>query len=49
MLKVAEATGTDIEFVVCDRRSWDGGRKNGGNSLIPNETWEILESSDACL
>lgn len=47
MLKVAEATGTDIEFVVCDAGAgwWE---KNGGNSLIPNETWEILESSDAC-
>ena len=47
MLKVAEAAGTDIEFVMCEAGAgwWE---KNGGNSLIPNETWEILDSSDAC-
>jgi isocitrate dehydrogenase len=47
MLKVAEAAGTEIEFVMCEAGAgwWE---KNGGNSLIPNETWDILDSSDAC-
>lgn len=47
MLKVTEAAGTDIEFVMCEAGAgwWE---KNGGNSLIPNETWEILDGSDAC-
>ncbi len=47
MLKVAEAAGTDVEFVMCEAGAtwWE---KNGGNSLIPNGTWEILDSADAC-
>ncbi|MDK2892865.1 isocitrate/isopropylmalate dehydrogenase family protein [Methanohalophilus sp.] len=47
MLKVVEATGTNVEFVTCEAGAewWE---KNGGNSLIPDETWEILDDSDAC-
>lgn len=47
MLKVANAAGTDVEFVPCEAGAawWE---ENGGNTLIPDETWEILESSDAC-
>jgi Isocitrate/isopropylmalate dehydrogenase len=47
MLKVTEAAGTDAEFVMCEAGAgwWE---KHGGNSLIPDETWEILDSSDAC-
>lgn len=47
MLRTAEATGTDIEFITCDAGAqwWE---KHGGDSLIPDETWDILESTDAC-
>lgn len=47
MLKVAKAAGTDVEFVPCEAGAtwWE---EYGGNSLIPDETWGILESSDAC-
>lgn len=47
MLKVAESAGTDIEFVMCEAGAgwWE---QHGGNSLIPDETWEILDNSDAC-
>ncbi|WP_440956843.1 isocitrate/isopropylmalate dehydrogenase family protein [Methanosarcina sp. Mfa9] len=46
MLKVTEAAGTDVEFVMCEAGAtwWE---MNGGNSLIPDETWDILDSSDA--
>lgn len=47
MFKVMEAAGTDVEFITCDAGAtwWE---QHGGNSLIPDETWEILESSNAC-
>lgn len=47
MFKVMEAAGTDVEFITCDAGAtwWE---QHGGNSLIPDETWEILDSSDAC-
>ncbi|WP_462273558.1 isocitrate/isopropylmalate family dehydrogenase, partial [Methanohalophilus sp.] len=47
MLKVAKAAGTNVEFVPCEAGAgwWE---ENGGNSLIPDETWGILENSNAC-
>ncbi len=46
MLRVVDAAGTDIEFIMCEAGAqwWE---KNGGDSLIPQETWDILSSSDA--
>ncbi|MDD3042811.1 MAG: isocitrate/isopropylmalate dehydrogenase family protein [Methanosarcinaceae archaeon] len=46
MLNVVEAAGTDVEFVMCEAGAgwWE---ENGGNSLIPDETWDILDNSDA--
>ncbi|NJD78658.1 MAG: isocitrate/isopropylmalate dehydrogenase family protein [Candidatus Methanoperedens sp.] len=46
MLRVAEATGTNVEFIMCEAGAeyWE---KHGGDSLVPEETWEILGSSDA--
>lgn len=47
MLKVANAANSNVEFITCDAgASW--WEENGGDSLIPDETWELLESSDAC-
>ncbi|NTV78270.1 MAG: isocitrate/isopropylmalate dehydrogenase family protein, partial [Clostridiales bacterium] len=47
MFKVMEAVGTNVEFTTCDAGAtwWE---QHGGNSLIPDETWDILDSSDAC-
>lgn len=47
MFKVMEAAGTNVEFITCDAGAtwWE---QHGGNSLIPDETWEILDESDAC-
>jgi len=47
MLTVLRATSTETQFVQCDAglEWWE---KNGGSSLIPEETWKILNSSDAC-
>ncbi len=46
MLRVVEAAGTNVEFIMCEAGAqwWE---KNGGDSLIPPETWDILGSSDA--
>ena len=46
MLRVVEAAGTKIEFIMCEAGAqwWE---KNGGDSLIPPETWDILSNSDA--
>ncbi len=46
MLRVVEAAGTNIEFIMCEAGAnwWE---KNGGDSLIPPETWDILDNSDA--
>ncbi len=47
MLMVLRAAGTTAEFIQCDAglEWWE---KNGGTSLVPDETWKILESSTAC-
>ena len=47
MLVVLNAAGTEAEFVQCDAglEWWE---KHGGQSLVPEETWKILESSIAC-
>ena len=47
MLTVLRAAGTKAEFVQCDAglEWWE---KHGGPSLVPEETWKILEDSSAC-
>jgi isocitrate dehydrogenase (NAD+) len=47
MLTVLKAAGTKAEFVRCDA-GLDWWEKHGGPSLVPEETWKILESSDVC-
>ncbi len=46
MLRVVEAAGSNVEFIMCDAGAqwWEA---NGGNSLIPAETWDILSNTDA--
>lgn len=47
MLTVLRATGTKAEFIQCDAglEWWE---KHGGPTLVPEETWKILDSADAC-
>ncbi len=47
MLKVLEVTEPEVEFIPCSAGAewWE---KHGGDSLIPEETWEILKQTDAC-
>ena len=46
MLRVVEAAGTNVEFIMCEAGAqwWE---TNGGDSLIPPQTWDALEKSDA--
>ncbi len=46
VLRVMEAIGTGVEFIVCEAGAqwWE---EHGGGSLIPDETWDILSSTDA--
>ncbi|VVB97516.1 3-isopropylmalate/3-methylmalate dehydrogenase [uncultured archaeon] len=46
MLRVVEAAGTKVEFITCEagEQWWE---ENGGDSLIPQETWDIMEKTDA--
>lgn len=47
MMKVVNAAKTNIEFVPCEAGAgwWE---EHGGNTLIPDETWDVLENADAC-
>lgn len=48
MLKVIEAASADVEFVHCEAGLgwWE---KHGGNSMIPEETWQKLHETSACV
>ena len=47
MLKVFEASKTNVELIPCDAglEWWE---KHGGDTFIPPETWQILENVNAC-
>jgi isocitrate dehydrogenase (NAD+) len=47
MLLVLKASGARADFVACDAGAewWE---KHGGPSMIPEETWRILEDADCC-
>jgi isocitrate dehydrogenase (NAD+) len=47
MLKVIDASGAKARFVACDAGA-DWWEKHGGPSMIPQETWDILEKVDCC-
>ncbi|VVB89602.1 Homoisocitrate dehydrogenase [uncultured archaeon] len=46
MLRVMEAAGTNVEFIMCEAGA-EWWQQHGGDSLIPEETWDILGSTDA--
>lgn len=47
MIAVIKAAGTNVELIPCEAGAtwWEA---HGGDSLIPHETWELLEETDAC-
>lgn len=47
-MKVLTAVETKVNFVECPA-GFEWWRTHGGNSLIPEESWKIIKSSDACL
>lgn len=47
MVKVLKECNSRIELVTCDAGS-EWWQKEGGNSYISAEVWNLLESSDAC-
>lgn len=47
-LKVLKAVGTNIEFLSCDA-GFEWWQTHGGATLIPDESWKIIEAADACL
>jgi isocitrate dehydrogenase (NAD+) len=47
MIKVLKECNSNIELVSCEAGS-DWWEKNGGNSYISPEVWNLLENSDAC-
>ena len=44
---VLDAAKTRVRLVKCDA-GLEWWQKHGGDTFIPNETWKILEKSDAC-
>ncbi len=47
-LKVLKAVGTKINFVECEA-GFEWWQAHGGPKLIPDSSWKIIESADACL
>ncbi len=47
-LKVLKAVGTSVEFIPCEA-GLEWWQTHGGATLIPDESWKIIESADACL
>ena len=47
MISVLKACNSNIDLITCDAGSeWWG--KNGGDSYISDDVWNLLETSDAC-
>ena len=46
MLRVVEAVGTNVEFIQCEAGA-EWWQQHGGDSLVPEDTWEILADTDA--
>ena len=47
-LKVLRAVGTNIEFLSCDA-GFEWWQTHGGATLVPDESWKVIEAADACL
>ncbi len=47
-LKILRAVGTSVDFVPCNA-GFEWWQAHGGPTLIPDESWKIIEGADACL
>ncbi len=47
-LKVLKAVGASVNFVPCEA-GFEWWQKHGGPTLVPEDSWKIIESADACL
>jgi isocitrate dehydrogenase (NAD+) len=47
MISVLKACNSNIDLITCDAGS-EWWAKNGGDSYISNDVWNLLETSDAC-
>ncbi len=47
-LRVLKAVGTSVEFTPCDA-GFEWWQTHGGTTLVPDESWKVIESVDACL
>jgi len=47
-LKVLKAVGTEVEFLECDA-GFEWWQAHGGATLIPDSSWKIIQSANACL
>lgn len=48
MLGVLKAANTGVELIPCEA-GFEWWESHGGSSFIPPDTWDVLQSSDACL
>lgn len=47
-LEILKSVGTKAEFLPCNA-GFEWWQAHGGTTLIPDDTWKIIESADACL
>ncbi|MGZ4892182.1 MAG: isocitrate/isopropylmalate dehydrogenase family protein [Halobacteriota archaeon] len=47
MMRIVTATGAPLNMVPCEAGS-DWYESHAGNSLIPDETWDVINSTQAC-
>ncbi len=47
-LRVLKAVGTSVEFIPCNA-GFEWWQTHGGTTLVPDDSWKIIESADACL
>ena len=47
-MKVLKSVGASVDFAQCDA-GFEWWQAHGGPTLIPDESWKIIESADACL
>ena len=47
-LRVMKAVETSVNFIECDA-GFEWWQTHGGATLIPDESWKVIRSADACL
>lgn len=46
-MKVIDSVGSSVEFIPCEA-GYDWWQTHGGPSLIPEKSWKMIQSADAC-